>query len=353
MTGNPAIRTESAGACPLCAGPGDRFYSGRSDHWLGIPGSWGFSRCRDCGLFWLDPRPLKEDIPRCYQGERYHTHRVRPMDREALRNRARLGVIRYALGYRDLAGWQVPLSRLARLTLLLPCLGRRMKFRVGARMLEHVEGGRLLDIGCGNGKYLEIMGELGWRISGVDIDRVAAETAMGCLGIDIHVGSIDTAAFPPEHFDAVTMSHVLEHIAYPLSFLKDATGLLQPGGKIVLIVPNARSLGERLFGEDCLNMDPPRHLVMFDPKTLRRCVEDTGVLEIEQLRVLTRRSGDIYDQRRAVRKNGRFLTVGERAEAEGLGDIALKACFIAAEFLGNPLFGLGEEIECVAVKKMG
>ena len=66
------IRTELVPECLLCGHEGETLYSGLQDRIFGTPGKWNFSQCPICDLIWLNPRPIKEDIPKTY--ESFYTH---------------------------------------------------------------------------------------------------------------------------------------------------------------------------------------------------------------------------------------------------------------------------------------
>src|SRR5207249_6393552 len=118
-------------------------------------------------------------------------------------------------------------------------------------------------------------------------------------------GTVDDAPFPDHAFDVLTCRHVLEHISAPLAFLKALARLLQPGGRLVIVTPNADSLGHRFFGCDFYSLDPPRHLILYTPAAVRRLLEQTG-LRIRSLRTPTHIARKICKQGRTVRRLGSF-----------------------------------------------
>lgn len=75
--------------------------------------------------------------------------------------------------------------------------------------------GRLLDVGCGSGEFLAQMRELGWDVFGVEPDPQAARVAREQFGLTVWPGALAEASFPDGFFDAVTLNHVIEHVADP------------------------------------------------------------------------------------------------------------------------------------------
>jgi 2-polyprenyl-3-methyl-5-hydroxy-6-metoxy-1,4-benzoquinol methylase len=139
-----------------------------------------------------------------------------------------------------------------------------------------VPGGRLLDVGCGNGDVLARMCRSGWSGEGVDTDPEAVANARTRHGLTVHLGRLEDLRFPGETFDAITMKHVIEHVHDPVGLVRESLRILKPGGRIVLVTPNVNGLGHRWFGEDWRGLEPPRHLRLFSPSALRMCAVQAG-----------------------------------------------------------------------------
>ena len=77
-------------------------------------------------------------------------------------------------------------------------------------------------------------------------------------------------------FDCVTMSHVLEHFHRPLEALEVALRLLRPGGQLYIDTPNVDSLGLERYGASWRGLEPPRHLVLFNWRSLQELLVSTG-----------------------------------------------------------------------------
>ena len=106
-----------------------------------------------------------------------------------------------------------------------------------------------------------------------DADSAAAARANG---IPAEQGMLDDAPYAPESFDAITLSHVIEHLHDPVASLAACHRLLKPGGMLWAATPNIDSPGRHRFGRDWLGLDPPRHLVIFTRRGLDLAVRRAG-----------------------------------------------------------------------------
>lgn len=270
------IRTCSQSECHACGGKGEIVYAALRDRIFGVPGEWALRRCMDrqCGLLWLDPMPIEEDLPRLYHG--YYTHSERDESRASLGQtiqraywKSRFGHIRCGdLGARTIAAFFAffpgPRSQLAQQVFELPAQ----------------KGGRLLDIGCGSGAGMIRMADLGWRVEGVDFDENALQLAAS-KGLEVRLGSLEEQAYPAGSFDAVVMNHVLEHVSNPRRLLEECRRILKPGGRLVCITPNVTSWCHALFKDDWRGLEPPRHLHIFTRQSLFRLMQRTDWMSLE------------------------------------------------------------------------
>ena len=135
---------------------------------------------------------------------------------------------------------------------------------------------RVLDVGCGDGRFLHQMAQSGWTVEGLETDAQAAALARRRLGATIHEAPLETLELQAASFDLVSLLHVLEHVPDPPATLRAARRVLRPGGTLLLALPNVRSLEAGLFGAAWYHLDLPRHLWGFTPHTLTRLVEQSG-----------------------------------------------------------------------------
>jgi ubiquinone/menaquinone biosynthesis C-methylase UbiE len=149
--------------------------------------------------------------------------------------------------------------------------------------LSNVSPGRLLEIGFGSGQFLKKMQLCGWEVEGVDFDSKAVEGVKKRYGFNVHVGSLESIGYPDNSFDAITMSHVIEHVHDPVALLKECYRILKPTGYLVAVTPNINSWGHKKFEENWIHLDPPRHLHLFSDSTLRRCAIQAEVSNFSTL----------------------------------------------------------------------
>jgi 2-polyprenyl-3-methyl-5-hydroxy-6-metoxy-1,4-benzoquinol methylase len=146
--------------------------------------------------------------------------------------------------------------------------------------------GRLLDVGCGNGRFLRHAKEQGFEVWGIDFDKKSVENVKRNLGIDtVFPMSLEEfyeyAKEKNLKFDVITFFEVLEHQDKPREFLEMVKGLLKEGGYIAGSVPNR----ERLFAEigwKYFHGDhPPYHFLRFSKSSLEKALNFSGFKDIE------------------------------------------------------------------------
>ena len=202
-----------------------------------------FLECLDCGLMRIDPLPSREEIE-----ARYRTA--------------------YSSGaYAAFAAAHEARSRIA-----------EHRF---ARVLEVTRPGRWLDVGCSTGSLLAAVAHAGGSIEGLDISQEAVEIARSA-GLCAHQGRVETFE-PTRRYEIISAFDVLEHSAEPQRFIERLHGWLQPGGHLILTLPDLRSLYPRfLMRRHWFYFWPDEHLFYFDPSTVTRLLHDAG-FEVERI----------------------------------------------------------------------
>jgi SAM-dependent methyltransferase len=324
----------------VCRSEGTRAFEGLVDRLFGAPGEWSMKRCRGCGSLWLDPAPTAETLSAAYTN--YYTHRVAANSAVPWWSRPSIRDLAAArLGYPEgrMARWRAAAAWLA---------PHRVELALFSRLyLPHVPAGRLLDAGCGSGEQLAMMRSAGWRVQGLDVDPAAVRVARS-RGFEVFEGDLCAAPFSDHAFDAITMVHVLEHLPRPQEHIAAARRLLAPGGRLVIVTPNAASLGARRFGRAWRGLEPPRHIQVFTPSGLRRLLERSGFV-LERLRTSARAAASLW----AVSAALRAAEIGARrldqeSVRAGFAHRFLEFVAHAACQAGAPI---GEELIAVAVSR--
>lgn len=349
---NDGIVVEWRQACELCGSPGELMWKGLKDRLYSARGTWSLRRCtgRDCGLVWLDPHPREDQIARLYDG--YYTHEntdasnAGPSDwREAFRS----GVAARAFGYR--AEMAASLRASFRMWRRLGYVLGRAKFAYEATgmhlMWLHAKpGGRLLDVGCGSGAFLRRMEALGWEPWGIEPDGNSVAHMRQAGGLNVRVGTLENADLPTSWFDAITLHHVIEHLPNPRRSMRRAAELLRPGGVIVVATPDCTSPGIARFGPNWQPWDVPRHLQLFNRRTLASCLEQAG-LAVRLIGTSARMARGIY-------VSSSMITDGQRPPAGYAGPGRTRSERLRAmayhwrQRLASLLFSTGEEVFAIA-----
>ena len=277
----PAEGLERVEQCPVC-GSRERhlLYSGLTDRVFGCaPGHWDLYQCKGCRSAYLDPRPTPATIGIAYST--YFTHNINSKaDIEGL-GLARKIRRTLANGYRNHRfGTRLqPSSWLGVLAArLLP--SQRLTIDAEIRHIPKAKPGeRLLDVGCGNGEFLELARLSGWGVVGVDFDPNAVKVARS-RGLDVRQGSVEVIDPAKERFDGITLSHVIEHVHDPLAVLRQCHALLKLGGWIWIETPNIDAQGHARYGANWRGLEPPRHLVLFSRNALFQALAEAGFQSI-------------------------------------------------------------------------
>lgn len=219
-------------ACPLC---GDKDFKR-----LFSKDGLEFAKCRGCGLVYINPQPADDEISALYSEDYY-----KPW------------------------GLDTDSSVVSEMKITT--------FDDKLTMVERfIKKGRILDIGCATGFFLEAAMRRGWDAFGVEIVPYSAEIAQGRFGKDkVFNGELEAASYRDGFFDVVFMSDLVEHVKEIDAFFKEVSRIVKVGGIIAIVTPNIESLSYRLMRRSWPHLKM-EHLYYFSPSTMKRLLEREG-----------------------------------------------------------------------------
>ena len=206
-------------------------------------------RCRRCGLLYVNPRYGEELLQGIYTEEYY--------DHDGIVDGLQF------FGYDDYLADEDNI---------------KITFAKRLRTIErHVDRGRLLDIGCATGFFLDLARSEGWEVVGTEVSSFGVRHARQALGLDVRLGTLKEMQFDSGMFDAVTMWDVIEHVVDPMGELKEVHRVLRDGGLLSLITPDAGSLVARVLGSRWEEFRRVReHIYFFSRCTMREMLHKVG-----------------------------------------------------------------------------
>jgi len=153
---------------------------------------------------------------------------------------------------------------------------RRMAFARGLRQIEKLRRppGRLLDVGCSVGLFLDLARKSGWEVEGVEASEWSAAQARE-QGFRVHNELFEQVELPERSYEVVCFWDVLEHVPSPRLVLEKAHRLLRPGGLLMVSTPDITSLSARLLGRRWWFVERD-HIFYYSTATLSEQLRRTG-----------------------------------------------------------------------------
>jgi len=233
--------------CPVCFSQQWELFTTAVDRiFLRPEESWEIQRCQECGFGWTTPllseKEIKHYYPPTYYGDTARTIEAF-LSGELQRSRS----------------WK----------------GEEGKVDLVQRF---VNKGRILDVGCADGKFLWALNPEKWDRTGVDFAEQTVRLVNEKIrDLSLIEGDLFSDKLPENSFDVITFWHVLEHLPQPRVVLERTYRLLRPGGWLFISLPNFASLQARLFQRHWYALDAPRHLYHFAPRPLDLLLKETGL----------------------------------------------------------------------------
>lgn len=305
-----------SGESLTCLSCGSREHGYVFTSWNGYP----IRRCSECGLVFTDDRkapPPDQLYPPFEQSDTASQKSVRQALSLFLRQRAAF--------VKKVAAASVPSSRTP----------------------------RLLDYGCGSGAFARFMTHEGFDVVGLEPFSLGAPTTEP--GLTLLRKPLEDAKDELGKFDVITLWHVLEHVKKPIELLRALTPHLAPGGTLVISVPNFASTQSELFKGGWFHLDPPRHLIHFEPETLVSTLKAAGLGLAEEQPFLPEygTSGWVQSVLNRVlpHKNFLFELVKDRGALAGMPKSSSLAHLGASVALGAPVFAASVPVEAALATK--
>ncbi len=220
--------------CPICGGNTSKKEFDCEDYTVSHE-KFSIVACTTCGFKYTNPRPDKDEIGRYYESPDYISH---SNSKKGIINKVYQWVRNYSL---------------------------KQKVEL---INKHSTKGRLLDIGCGTGEFLNTATKDNWMVLGIEPSEKARSQGISNYNLNV-LPEEGIVTLQPEYFDVITMWHVLEHVHTLNERVTEIYNLLKPGGKAIIAVPNCISHDAINYGNNWAAYDVPRHLYHFTPITIK------------------------------------------------------------------------------------
>lgn len=232
---------EQINNCPVCQNNTFEKYLEVQDYTVSQE-TFQIVACKNCGFKLTNPRPNQDEIGKYYKAESYISH-----------SNTSKGLI--AKIYHTVRKYT-------------------LKSKISLINSHYPQKGKLLDVGCGTGMFLNEARKNGWNVNGIEPDSGAKKIAE-----EINKATIKNeilTSFQDEQFNIITMWHVLEHVHLlneTVDWLKER---LTENGSLIIAVPNHESKDAEIYQEQWAAYDVPRHLYHFSQKSIKQLFKQKG-----------------------------------------------------------------------------
>jgi len=194
-------------------------------------------KCLSCDFVYVNPRVSNEDLPKLYSENYFNNSQYGYLEYEAT---AHLRKKNFERWYKDISKFLSP------------------------------EKGKVLDIGCASGYFLETLRNKGWEVQGIELDSEMIKV-LHEKNIPVYTNTLNTFE-TSEKYHLITLFDVLEHLPDADKTFEKLAAMLHPEGVIALITPDVSSFQHSLFGKRWFQFKPQEHIHYFSPKTLQKVI---------------------------------------------------------------------------------
>jgi SAM-dependent methyltransferase len=243
MTFFPAPENLESTSCPICGRDPEQTLRYDFAPYRAVS-------CSRCGLVFLSPRLTESAILKLYSDQEYYISEVSGQGYDEYLEVRHNWIKTFTRRLNQITNYQAP--------------------------------GRVLDIGCGPGFFLEAAQAKGYNAFGLDPSDYIVKVAGEKFGGRIQKGVIETADYPADHFDLVVAFDTFEHVYHPLEWIAAARRVLKTGGLLAITTPDPTSLLAKASGKNWVSFKLPEHVFYWSPATIRRVLaEGWEILEIK------------------------------------------------------------------------
>lgn len=226
--------------CDQCGGDDSRFYLAQRDRFTGK--EFNLVQCTFCSHIYLSPRPTQDELYKFYPAE-YEAYKTNLEKDNPLEN------------------WHIK---------------RALQLQLDFVEMHSQHKGKLLDVGCATGNFLNTAQTNGWQVEGVEPNESATRYAREKYGLNIHNASVQNVSLPLNSYDVVTLWDVLEHLPSPKKSLLRIHDLLKKNGKLIFSIPNLSSFDRYIFKTKWIGWDAPRHFNLYTESEIMVLLNETG-----------------------------------------------------------------------------
>jgi len=224
--------------CPVCASGEFSPFMKQHNHTL--------VRCNYCGFVYLNPRPPADQILNYYDPDFWWGNDASTKSRRNFFGR-------------------------------IESMFLNLKMNAALKLLmKHQKTGKILDVGCGNGRFMELCINKGFDIYGVEPSEEARSRMTGNVKKRIIGKYLDGLNSLKGEFDSVLLIHSLEHMHNPRESLDAVNQALKSNGILFIQVPNIGSMQARILGSKWGWLFLPQHLNQFTVNTIGKLLNEAG-----------------------------------------------------------------------------
>jgi len=238
--------------CPICSSGNIEYKLAAKDHTVSKQ-TFEIWECASCTARFTQDVPSADAIGRYYQSADYVSH-----------SNTKKGIV----------------NRLYHTVRSFTLLSKRKL----VKRFTNINAGNILDVGAGTGAFVHTMQKGGWTVKGLEPDDTARKNAKDQYAIELS-SPAELHTQPSDHYDAITLWHVLEHVHDLHGYFNTFRRILKEKGTLFIAVPNYTSYDADIYEECWAAYDVPRHLYHFSPHSIDILAEQHGMQVVAHKRM--------------------------------------------------------------------